>query len=214
MHKLFTIDLNKNIKKQVCCIKYRKNINIITNKMASFYSLVKLLMNKFECCTNITITITCPIYESDSLLRVNNLHKYNITLKKKSIGFNIDVYIDNYKINTSSKKLFLNNIENVDTNFILDIFRLFDNIKYYKWEDADVCDFHKHRDSAVYGPASGSYSRINNKFIKIVTNGCCCNYSGGESYFNMTTGKYVYTSCTCFLDRKEINNIICEHEQN
>lgn len=210
MPKPFIIDFNKNIKKQTRCIKYRKNINIVVNKMASFYSLIKLLLNKFKKYENVKITITCPVYKSDNLLQLNNLHKYEIILKKNYI----DMYINDYKINTSSKILFLNNIENIDTDFILDIFRLFDNIEYYKWKNANVCDFHKHRDSAVYGSASGSYLRINNKFIKIVTNGCCCNYSGGESYFNIITGKYVYQSCDCFLDKNKINNIICEHEQN
>jgi len=78
----------------------------------------------------------------------------------------------------------------------------------YEWQNSDVCEFHKHRDSAQYGPLSGKYTRVKKDIIEIIDYGGCCNYSGGSSYYNLATNKYMYQSCSCFHDRNIVDKIL------
>lgn len=93
------------------------------------------------------------------------------------------------------------------TDFVLDIFKLCDNIKYYYYEEKDICYFHKDSDSEMYGPESKTFKRINNSIVEILFGSCCCNYSGGTGYFNLKTMKNIQ-ECNCFLDPDKIEKML------
>lgn len=100
----------------------------------------------------------------------------------------------------------------IDSNFVLDIFSLCNNIQEYDWT-GEICEFHKNRDPAMYGPDNVHYTRINNVIVRIIEGSCCCDYSGSEGYFNILTNESIYSDCACFVDyeyiEKMLNGIKC-----
>jgi hypothetical protein len=202
---MYHILLNENIDDQVNKINDEPEISIIVDKIDSFYPLIKSLKKKFN--GNNNISITCLPYEAVDKLHISNKNKYSICFNKKTIKIFINDYqIDTTKENIYTQKIVLNN------SFVMDIFRLFDNVKRYEWSNDEVCDFHKYRSSAMYGPMSGYYERVKQNIIKIVSCGGCCDYSGGETYFDINKNKGLYHSCNCFLNIKEVNKILNKKE--
>lgn len=154
---------------------------------------------------------------AEQLKKNVTLQKGDFTVEANKTG--IKFYINNKEIDVSSDRIISPEII-YDDDFVIDIFKLCDNIEYYHWGEPDVCDFHKKTDSSMYGPMSRSFKRINKIILNIVYSSCCCSYSGSESYFNLLKNKNVYGSCTCFLDNSKIESILngescdCSEEDN
>ncbi len=133
------------------------------------------------------------------------VEKNEYAIEINNLGLNF--YVGNTQIDVSEDTI-ISKKKIANEDFVLDIFNLCDNINYYNWEDSDVCDFHKFRDSSIYGPDSRSFTRINKIFVRIEYGSCCCSYSGGEAYFNLLKNKNMYGSCSCFLDQKKIDHVL------
>lgn len=125
------------------------------------------------------------------------------TIKKENDK--LSFYINDVLIDTTGYKIIYN--YKIDENFVLDIFSLCDNIQEYNWT-GEICEFHKDKSSAMYGPESIYYTRINNIIVHIIDDSCCCSYSGSERYFNLLTNESIYSSCTCFVDYDYINKML------
>lgn len=200
------VDLEKKLYKQLIKL-YEKTIGkyddilVTVNKMGSLYKLIKILQNDFK--TN-HIIIKCLPYSGDKL-HIDNNFTYCVVLDNNYVTF----YINNHKIITSGSHIVVDNFFIKNDDFILDIFKLFKNIKYYSWNDkTNPCNFHKNGLSAKYGGPSITYTRVKDHIIEINIGGCCCNYSGDVSYYDIYTDKLLYQSCNCFRNQYEIDKAI------
>ncbi len=187
------LDIEREMNKIIKCIN-NNNVVIEINKMISFYPMVQQIKKKIR--SKFSVTFLCLPYGYSR-------HEYSVVLK----GWDLEIYINKNKIDTSEDSIVINE-KNIDNNFILDIFRFFDNVNIYKWHDDDVCDFHKNRSSAQYGIPGGNYKRVKKNIVEIVTYGCCCNYSGDVSYFDIDRNESKYASCGCFIDQDEIDDVL------
>jgi hypothetical protein len=194
----FFIDVTKDLDIQMTNIK-ESDSNITINKMISIEPIVRLLQKNFP---SKDFTITCMPYKGDAL-HDSNAYKYSVVLNKHIL----EMYINNKKIDTSQNRVEIN-YRKPHHCFVLDIFRFFDNVTEYFWKEKAVCNFHKNGDSAMYGIPSGSYIRVKQDIVNVISDGCCCDYSGGESFFNIKTNKLVYQSCGCFINQCDIDRAL------
>src|SRR5665647_1870983 len=182
------LDINSQIDKIATSVHGYTNVNIEINKSISFYFIINLIKRKISN-KNVNISVVCQPYNITGLYR-SNKNKYVII---QCCG-NLRVYINDKYIDTSKDRIIMDE-RNIDRDFILDIFRIFDNVKFYDWQDS-IDDFYIGRSGAMYGAPSGNYKRIKKNIIQIESYPCCCNYTGGETLFDISTNESTYHSIT------------------
>lgn len=195
----FKINLDENLETQLETINCdTSNIEIIIDELNSFHPLIKLLQNKFK---HNTVTVICFPYKNENNLSMSNPHKYCFVLSNG----NVDTFVDDIQFDTNNKDIEICNdtLANIDNNFILDLFQIYPNIMTYKWNEN--CNFHTGTRSSQYGSPEGEYIRHGN-IIEVRTFSCCCDYSGGVSYYNIEKQEYEYSSCGCFEDDNYLDN--------
>jgi hypothetical protein len=144
------------------------DIVLDVNKMISFSPLVRMIKNDFH------------VKQTVHIVGRDRHHEYEFRVS----NINMEVYIDNTKIDTSGNDLTIP-FDEIDKDFVLDIFRFFGNIVNYTYKDKQPCEFHRDKSSAMYGAPSGYYKRVKSNIIEMYTDGRCCNYTGGSSYYNI-----------------------------
>jgi hypothetical protein len=172
---------------------------IVISKMQSFYPIIQNINNHYK---NKRITIVCYPYKGNrELLLRENKYKYEVKL-----NYNIRMFVNDKKINTSYHTITID--EDIDNDFISDIFRLFPNINTYKWRSFDI-NYHHTRFS--YGNPAGEWIRVQPDIVKIEQFSSDATYSGRISYYNLKTNKTLYSRCNCFYDQNEADNILCNY---
>lgn len=119
-NKKYIINLEQNLTEQIDKIinDTHDKIYIQITKMKSLYKLINILQKNIM--TRIKkIIITCLPHEGDRL-NYSNRHKYSVLLDNG----NKKIYVNDKYIDASKKHITIDS-EDIDKDFILDIFRLF-----------------------------------------------------------------------------------------
>lgn len=155
--------------------------HIILNKMERFYPYINLMQIQKK----YFYEIICDAYEGDRM-DIGSSHKYCI-----KYNGHYKMYIDDVLIHPMKELKIEFNDDEIDSDFIFDIFHLFPEVEIYSYE-TNVCKFHKNRESSQYGGKYCKYTRIAPNIIQIDYSPSCCNYSGYTSIYDLNSQQYLY----------------------